>query len=71
MFITIFLITSAFFIIANENIRLNNSENIDTFVYTYANWLGSLVKNTNNLAGFLIKLEWLPETGNDSTNETE
>ena len=73
LFVTIFLLTGAFFIIANENLRMSSSENIDSFVYGYVDWISGLLKNSNSLAGFLIKLEWLPDTGLDnvSINDSE
>ena len=63
MFLIIFLLIGAFFIISSENIRLNNSENINLFFKEYASWIDGLFKNGKTIAGFVIKMEWLPDSG--------
>lgn len=63
MFIILFLLIGAFFIISNENIRLNNEENINLFFNLYGYWIDRLIDNTQNMGGYVIKMEWLPGEG--------
>jgi hypothetical protein len=58
-----FLLIGAFFIISNEDIRLNNSENVDFFFKEYVGWIDGLVGNGKGLAGYVVKMEWLPNEG--------
>lgn len=50
----------AFFIISNENLRINNSENIDIFFKHYFKWIDSLGSNSVRIAGEVVKMEWIP-----------
>ena len=59
--IVMFLLIGAFFIISQENLALNSSENIGEFAQSYASWLGKIVDNTGDLTGYVLKLEWLPD----------
>ena len=63
MFIVLFLLIGAFFIISNENIRLNNEENVNYFFKEYGKWFDNLVGNGKIVSGYLVKMEWLPEEG--------
>lgn len=60
MFIVIFLLIGAFFIISNEKIQMNSSENFQKFLGLYSNWLINIGVNGKYLAGYVIKMEWLP-----------
>ena len=62
MFIIMFLLIGAFFIISNENIKLNNKENITGFFSLYMGWVDSLLSNGKNVFGYVIKMEWLPDS---------
>ncbi len=61
MFIIMFLLIGAFFIISNENIRLNSRENADLFFKSYAEWMNSLISNGGAVVGYVVKMEWLPD----------
>jgi len=60
MFIILFLLIGAFFIISDQDIRLNNSKNVDLFFKEYAGWIDDLVGNGRVVSGYVVKLEWLP-----------
>jgi len=62
MSILMILLLGAFFIISQNNLALKNSENVDRFVSNYASWVGDVVKNIGSLTGYIVKLEWLPES---------
>ncbi len=59
--IIFFLLLGAFFIISNENIKLNSQENVFLFFETYSNWLNKLTDNTKTFSGYLVKMQWLPD----------
>ena len=63
IFLVMFLLIGAFFIISNEEIRLNNSENVGLFFKEYAAWMDDLIGNGRGLAGYVVKMEWLPGEG--------
>ena len=63
MFIIMFLLIGAFFIISNEEIKLNSEENIGVFFNLYGQWVNSLVGNGKTVLGYVVKMEWLPNEG--------
>ena len=60
LFLLVFFTIGALFIINNNNIPLNNSENITQLSETYLNWLDKIFSNTQDITGEVIGLEWLP-----------
>ena len=60
LFILLFLFIGAFFIISNQEIRLNNSENIGLFLDEYGKWMDNLFGNGKVVVGYVAKMEWLP-----------
>lgn len=62
MVVVMFLLLGAFFIVSQNNLALNSSENVDKFVSRYIDWIGSFVGDITRLGGFVVKLEWLPES---------
>jgi len=61
MFIVFFLLVGAFFIISENNIQMNNTENFKSFFSVYTSWLFEIFDNTKELTGYFIRMEWLPE----------
>ena len=62
-----FLLIGAFFIVSNENIKLNNSENVGLFFREYGSWIDDLFSNSQTVVGYVVKMGWLP----DSESEIE
>ena len=60
MFVLLFLFVGGFFIISNENISLNSSENVSLFFDEYGGWIDSLFGNGKTVVGYVAKMEWLP-----------
>ena len=63
LFVMIFFLLAGFFIISNENIKLNNSDNVISFLGKYFSWLGELTESGKGIVGYFAKMEWLPESG--------
>ncbi len=61
MFIIMFLLIGAFFIISNEEIKLNNQKNAEQFFQLYAQWIDGLVSNGKTVLGYVVKMGWLPD----------
>ena len=61
MFVILFLFIGAFFIISNQNIKLNTNENIGLFLKEYGKWTDSLFSNGKTVVGYVAKMEWLPD----------
>lgn len=60
MFLIFFLLIGAFFIISNENIKLDNPENLAIFFNLYGTWVEKIFYNSVTTTGNMIKMEWLP-----------
>ena len=69
MFIILFLLIGAFFIISNEEIHLNSSENISLFFSKYGGWADGLFNNGKTVIGYVAKMEWLPGEGEAPTED--
>lgn len=55
-----FLTVSALLIIHNNNLALIGSENLNTFIGLYFEWLESIYGNIASVVGYLVKFSWLP-----------
>ncbi len=61
MLITMFFLIGAFFIISQNNLHLNNSENADKFISIYKIWLEKTFNNFVSLTGHVVEMKWLPD----------
>jgi len=62
IFFIFFLCIGAFFIISNENLRINNGDNLGTFSKLYSEWISNIVDNGGNAFGYVFEMKWLPES---------
>lgn len=60
IFILMFLIIGALFIISNNNLAMDKQENIDRFSELYLEWFNQIYVNTQALTGEVLKINWLP-----------
>ena len=65
LFIVMFLLIGVFFIVSNENIHLNKSNETNKLVARYYLWAGDLFSNFKSISGYVIQSDWLP---NDHLN---
>ncbi len=68
MLLIMFLLLGAFFIVSNENIRLNVTEDRSKFGDFYYSWIGGLYEKATGITGFVINSEWL-DYRNSTKNE--
>ena len=61
MFLVMFLLIGAFFIISNEEIKLDNQKNVGEFFNLYGQWIDGLADNGKTVLGYVVKMEWLPD----------
>jgi len=61
MFIVMFLLVGAFFIISNNNLSLSQEGNMQKFLSMYKSWILSITDNLLKTTGYMIKLDWLPK----------
>jgi len=61
LFLIIFLLTAAFFIISENKLALKNPEARVELGKLYFSWLEHVFDNSKSLAGYIIRLDWLPE----------
>jgi len=61
IFIVFFFLLGAFFIISEKNLHITNSEEIKVLRETYSGWIDDVFKNSADLVGHVVKLDWLPE----------
>lgn len=58
-------VIGALLIISNQGLALGVSENRVEFIQDYGIWVNHLFQKTMSIASYVIKNEWLPETGID------
>jgi hypothetical protein len=61
VFFIFFMFLGAFFIISNENIKINSKENFYKFLTMYGDWIDQLFGNGRGVGGYVVKMEWLPK----------
>ena len=61
MIIAMFFLIGAFFIISEDNIRMNTQSNVNVFFVNYVSWIDSIFSNGKGVLGYVVKMEWLPE----------
>jgi len=64
--VVLFVVISLGYIYITSDVDLSNLDGIVNLMKLYLNWLGGLMKNTGNIAGYAVKQEW----GTNSTNIT-
>jgi len=57
-----FLLVGATFIISENNLALKDAENRKKFGAMYMTWFDQLFENSKNLVGYVVRLDWLPES---------
>lgn len=62
MFLVMFLLIGAFFIVSNDNLHFGRSEELYSFGEKYYSWFLDLGGNVKNLVGHVVKLEWMPQS---------
>jgi hypothetical protein len=60
LFIMIFLLVGAFFIISNGNLHLANKVEFNQFASAYYSWFGQIFSNAGHVTGYAIRMDWLP-----------
>ncbi len=61
VFLIMFLLLGALFIISNNNLALVKKENTQKFSQIYLNWTNNIYSNFKSITGDAIKLDWFPE----------
>lgn len=56
-------IIGALLIISNQGLAIGIAENRAEFIQDYGLWINHLYQKTMSIASYVIKNEWLPETG--------
>ncbi len=60
LFIMIFLLIGAFFIISNSNLHIGNPEQRGQFMENYYGWFLKIFDNTRTVTGYVVNMNWLP-----------
>jgi hypothetical protein len=60
IFVMMFFLVGAFFIISENNLALGHEGNFSKFSSLYTSWLSQVFGNTFSLSGYIVKMEWLP-----------
>jgi len=63
LFVIKFLLLSAFFIVSNQNLALIDEGNRQEFVDQYKNWASGVAGHVGSLTAYVVRVEWLPQTG--------
>lgn len=62
----LFVVLSLGYVYLNSDVDISNLDGWVELSKSYFHWLGALLKNTGNIAGYAVKQEW----GINSTNIT-
>ena len=54
VFVIFLLLLGGFFIISNENIKLNSGKNVDKFINEYRVWLDKQVNGSVKIVGYVV-----------------
>jgi len=60
LFLMVFLILGALFIISNNNLAMHQKDNIKKFSELYIEWMDQIYLNFRIITGQVIRLNWLP-----------
>jgi len=61
IFILVFFIVGALFIISNHNLAMCKQENVDVFSGLYLEWINQLYLNLQILIKDIVRLGWFPK----------
>lgn len=67
--IMIIILLNAFFIVSNNNLKLDNSENVKELGVIYLNWINKITDNAREITGSVAKLDWAPESEEKASAE--
>jgi len=65
LIIVIFLLINAFFIVSENNLKLNDSENIKIFFQSYFSWFKNIGNNLGEISGNVVNLDWVPNNASE------
>jgi len=60
VFVIIFFLLGAFFIISNNNLHIGNAGQFNQFMNTYYGWFFNLAKNVGSVTGYVVNVDWMP-----------
>ena len=60
LLIVIILLLGAFFIVSENRLALKDKKDRIKFGDLYLSWIGQIFENSGRLAGYVVKLDWLP-----------
>lgn len=60
LFVIVFLLLGAFFIISNNNFHVGNPEQFDAFMTQYYDWFFKLGKNVKTATAYVVNIDWMP-----------
>lgn len=60
IFIIMFLLIGAFFIISENKLAMKDKEARGKFADLYISWANRIFENSRNMVGYIVKMDWLP-----------
>ena len=61
IFLVMFLILGALFIISDNNLAMVKKENSQKFYQIYLGWTNKIYSNLKSMTGNVIRMDWFPE----------
>jgi len=55
----------ALFIVSNQTLYLQESEDMSQFITLYQSWLSNIFDNALEITGYVTRSEWLPQSQGD------
>ncbi len=65
MIVIIIMIVAGLFLLTTNNYDLTKKEGRKEFTNVYFGWIGKVVSNTAGIAGYAVKMEWMPKKPSD------
>ena len=61
IFVLMFLLIGALFIISENNLALKDADSRVRLKNIYISWVNKIFDNSKDLVGYVVKLDWLPK----------
>jgi len=63
MVLVILMVIAGAIVISTNHYNLSTGEGRADFAKTYFGWIGQIGKNVYSVTAYIVKMDWLPNTG--------
>jgi hypothetical protein len=66
LFVILFLLVGAFFIVSEQNLVLYTQQGFAKFYDSYYLWMAKMFSNAKSITGYMVRFDWLPSNSNST-----